>query len=261
VDFRRCAVSFGAKPFGYVGGNSPRTSVAEDVFTSTEYPATATISLHNEMSYLPADPPRRLFFFSVQPAERGGQTSLAHTRDVLQCLPQEIVKRFAQKGLRYIRNFVPGMPLGRSWQETYATKVPAEVAARIAAQGGECLWDNRGALRVSSSARALAAHPLTGETVWFNQAEQWHPSALGEEIRALLMKLAGRTGLPHDCEYADGEAIETEALECVRQALTQSKLLFDWERGDLLVIDNFLVMHGRESFSGERTTLTYLSAT
>lgn len=259
-DFKRCAESFGAKPFGYVGGNSPRTSVAEDVFTSTEYPSTEIISLHNEMSYLPAPPPR-LFFFSLQPAERGGQTSLAHARDVMRSLPAEVVARFEKKGLRYIRNFLPGMPLGRSWQQTYATTVPAEAEAKISAQGGHCTWDNRGALRVTSCAGALATHPLTGERVWFNQAEQWHPSALGEQVRTLLHKVAGRTGFPHDCQYADGEPIEEEALQGIREALEHNKLLFDWQRGDLLAIDNYLVMHGREAFSGKRTTLTYLSAT
>jgi alpha-ketoglutarate-dependent taurine dioxygenase len=259
ADFSRCAESFGARPFGYVGGNSPRTLVAENVFTSTEYPAKEKISLHNEMSYLPGQPPRRLFFFSVQPAQRGGQTSLAHTRDVLQCLPAELLQRFEEKGLRYIRNFLPSLPLGRSWQETYATQVAAEANAQIEAQGCCASWDSRGALRVTSSTRAFAVHPLTGEKVWFNQAEQWHPSVLNEEARTLLENVAGRAGFPHDCEYADGEPIEAEFLQRIRQALERNKLLFDWRQGDVLAIDNFLMMHGREPFSGKRTTLAYLS--
>lgn len=35
----------------YVHGNSPRTKVGSNVYTSTEYPQEFTISMHNEMSY------------------------------------------------------------------------------------------------------------------------------------------------------------------------------------------------------------------
>src|SRR5688572_17781259 len=34
----------------YVHGNSPRTKVGQNVYTSTEYPPEYTISMHNEMS-------------------------------------------------------------------------------------------------------------------------------------------------------------------------------------------------------------------
>ena len=81
-DFRASNECLGAQPFDYVGGNSPRSRIAADVFTSTEYPASEVISLHNEMSYLPAWP-RRLFFYSAITATSGGQTSLAHGGDVM----------------------------------------------------------------------------------------------------------------------------------------------------------------------------------
>src|SRR4051812_30632868 len=35
----------------YVHGNSPRTKVGRNVYTSTEYPPEFTISMHNELSY------------------------------------------------------------------------------------------------------------------------------------------------------------------------------------------------------------------
>jgi hypothetical protein len=35
----------------YVHGNSPRSKVGENVYTSTEYPPQLTISMHNELSY------------------------------------------------------------------------------------------------------------------------------------------------------------------------------------------------------------------
>ena len=259
-DFKSCAECLGAEPFGYIGGNSPRSRVAADVYTSTEYPASEAISLHNEMSYLPRWP-RRLLFYSLLPARSGGQTPLALSAEVLRAMPADIVASFRQRKLTYIRHFQSEIPLGKSWQETYATRDRSEIEALIASQGSSCSWLSDGVLRVMTQCEALTSHPRTGEEVWFNQAEQWHPSAMSPEVRALYEEMVGAEQLPHDCRYGDGTPIESEVLERIRGALTGCKLSFDWQPRDLLVLDNVLIMHGRESFQGERKLLTYLSST
>ena len=258
-DFRTCSERLGAQSFDYVGGNSPRTRVSPDVYTSTEYPATETISLHNEMSYLPSWP-TRLFFFSLIPAASGGQTSLAHSIDVLRAVPEETVRKLRDKKVKYIRNFQPDIPLGKSWQATYQTEKREEVEAIVAGQGSTCEWTSKGGLRVSTVCDAFTTHPQTGEEVWFNQAEQWHPSAMNPAMRGMFEQMVGKGNLPHECEYGDGEQMTDEEMTNVRRALDGNKLLFDWQRGDLLMIDNLLLMHGREPFKGERKTLAYLSA-
>lgn len=258
-DLATCAKSLGAQAFGYVGGNSPRTAVAADVFTSTEYPASQTISLHNEMSYLP-EWPRRLFFYSHLPAESGGQTSLANGRDVLQslqsCAPA-LVERMRSKRIDYIRNFRKDVGFGKSWQSTYATEDFGEVEQLLHKQGSTWEWLADGTLRVHTVRDALTRHPESGEEVWFNQAEQWHPSALHPDIRAFCEQ---NGVLAHDCTHGDGTPFDEGELEQVRTVLQQNKLLFDWRQGDLLMIDNVSMMHGREPFKGQRKTLTYLSA-
>lgn len=260
ADFRRCAESLGAKPYGYAGGNTPRTRVVPDIFTSTEYPASEVIGLHHEMSYLP-DWPKRLFFYSLIPAAEGGQTSLASSRDVLRSLAADIVTRFREKKVTYIRYFHSSIPIGRSWEATYQTKDRSEATAIAERQGSTCTWLPNGDLCVTTRCQALASHPVSGEEVWFNQAEQWHPSSLSPSMRAMLEELVGKKQLPHDCKYGDGEPMEESVLTEIRGALKRSKLLFAWQRHDLLLVDNVLMMHGREPFKGERKTLAYLSAT
>jgi alpha-ketoglutarate-dependent taurine dioxygenase len=258
--FRSSAERLGGRPFDYIGGNSPRSRVSTDVYTSTEYPASEVISLHNEMSYLP-NWPRRLFFYSLIPATSGGQTSLANSADVLRAIPEPIRAKLRDKKINYIRNFQTEIPLGKNWQTTYQTQDRAEVESIVAGQGSVCHWGAKDALRVSTRCEAFATHPQTGEEVWFNQAEQWHPTALNPAIRGMFEQALGLGNLPHECEYGDGERIEDDVLIEIRRALNTSKLLFDWQRNDLLMIDNILMMHGRESFKGERKTLAYLSAT
>lgn len=259
-DFHNCSQKLGALPFGYVGGDSPRSRVVADVFTSTEYPASEVISLHNEMSYLPSWP-TRLFFYSLIPATTGGQTSLAMSGDVLRSLPEEIVRKFREKKINYIRNFHTKIPFGKNWQSTYQTEDREEVEKIAAEQGSICSWFSDGMLRVTTRCDAFATHEQTGDEVWFNQAEQWHASSLNPAMRTMFEKMVGQGNLPHECEYGDGEPMEEEVLAEVRRILDSNKLLFDWQRNDLLMIDNVLMMHGRESFKGERKTLAYLSST
>lgn len=258
--FKSCAESTGAQPLNYVGGSSPRSRIAADVYTATDAPGTEVVRLHNEMSYLHRWP-RRIFFFCGKPAPSGGQTTLANGADVRRALPAQIVSRMREKKLTYIRNFHPGTRLGRSWQSAYWTEDRAEAESIIAAQGSTYQWAENGSLRVSTVCDALTRHPVTGDEVWFNQAEMYHPSALDPGARARLEQALGRGRLPYDCEYGDGDPLEDEVLAEIRAALGSARLLFDWQHGDVLMMDNVLMMHGREPFRGERTTLVYLSST
>ncbi len=63
----------------YIDGNSPRLKLTGGVYTSTEYPADAPISLHNELSYSEIWP-ARLYFCCVTPAHTGGSTTIANSR-------------------------------------------------------------------------------------------------------------------------------------------------------------------------------------
>lgn len=116
-------------------------------------------------------------------------------------------------------------------------------------------------LRVTTPCDAIVTHPRTGDALWFNQAELWHPSALAPRLRSTFEQLVGKGNLPHECEYGNGEPIGADVLAEIRRALQANKLMFDWRRGDLLMIDNLTMMHGREAFRGERKTLAYLSGT
>jgi alpha-ketoglutarate-dependent taurine dioxygenase len=259
ADLDRSAVGLGAQPYGYSGGNSPRTRVAADVFTSTDYPASETISLHNEMSYLPGWP-RRLFFLCISPPASGGQTSLANSHDVLGAIPPEIVETLQRRKLRYIRNFSDS-PLGKSWQVTYSSKDRQEVETIVRSQGSHCVWKSNDELQVTTVCEPTLLHPQTGRPAWFNQAEQWHPSAFPAQRRALLEKVFGKDQFPHDCQYGDGDALDEDMLAQIRGAMDANKLLFDWQQGDLLMLDNITMMHGREPFKGNRKVLAYLSRT
>jgi alpha-ketoglutarate-dependent taurine dioxygenase len=45
-------------------------------------------------------------------------------------------------------------------------------------------------------------------------------------------------------------------LETIRAVYDQTKIRFSWEKNDLMLLDNMLFTHGRESFTGARKVLT-----
>ena len=48
--------------------------------------------------------------------------------------------------------------------------------------------------------------------------------------------------------HADGSEISLADLDIIRRAVTEEMVLFDWQRGDVLLIDNKLVAHGRQPY-------------
>jgi alpha-ketoglutarate-dependent taurine dioxygenase len=238
----------------YVGGNSPRTRVASRVFTSTEYPREERISMHNEASYL-KHMPGNILFFCDKPAAAGGQTPLADCRRVLNRIDPEVRGRFARKGVRYLHNLHGGSGLGRSWMEVYYTDQRREVERRLEADGHSFDWTPGGTLRIFMHAPATRRHPTTQEEVWINQAEQWHPSSLDSELREDLLSVLSEDELPHNAFFGDGSPLSEPDLGNIREAMKAEERIFEWQAGDVLVCDNFLVMHGRQPYKGDRRVL------
>jgi alpha-ketoglutarate-dependent taurine dioxygenase len=100
---------------------------------------------------------------------------------------------------------------------------------------------------------ATAVHPVTGEEIWFNQADGFHPSGLDAQTYAELIAICGsEEAFRLNVSYGDGSPIEREALHQVREIIRRETIPHGWRKGDILVLDNMLAAHGRMPFSGPR---------
>lgn len=236
--------------------SSPRHRVTGNVYTSTDYPARETILLHNENSYQQVWP-RKLFFYCATPPATGGETPLADVRRVLRRISPETRERFRERGVMYVRNYDEG--LGLDWREVFQTEERAAVERYCEAAGISAEWGEGDRLRTRQVAQAVARHPHTGEEVWFNHAAFFHVSRLDARVREALLEAVGEEHLPNNSFYGDGGAIEPSALAEVAAAYDAETIAFPWQAGDILMVDNMLVAHGRRPYTGARKILVAMT--
>jgi alpha-ketoglutarate-dependent taurine dioxygenase len=78
---------------------------------------------------------------------------------------------------------------------------------------------------------------------------------LPPELQRILTSAFEAKDLPNNTYYGDGSAIEPAVLDELRAAYEQEQVTHTWQSGDLLMLDNMLVAHGRTPFSGPRNVV------
>jgi alpha-ketoglutarate-dependent taurine dioxygenase len=255
--FERFMIAASGKLLPYKERSSPRREVHGHVYSSTEHPPDQAIFFHNENSYQSTFP-GRLGFCCVRPAERGGETPIAHAARVLSRIPLDIQARFLERQWMCVRNYREG--LGLSWQDVFQTRDRAEVEAHCAREGISFEWQPGGRLTTRAVRPAIARHPRTKQRSWFNHAAFFHVSTLDPKVRDALALQLPPEELPANTYYGDGQPIEPDVLETIRQAYAAEAASFTWQRGDVLLVDNILVAHGRAAFEGERIVVVAMAA-
>lgn len=239
--------------------NVPRTKLSSGVYTSTEYPPEYMLSMHSEYAYS-NHWPQRLYFCCVTAAQTGGATPIADNREVLKALDPQVVDDFRRKQVKYLRNLHSGQGFGLPWQTAFQTTDRAVVEDYCRSSGIELRWREDGGLSLSQTLAGVVTHPKTGDEVWFNQAPQFHPSDYPEEIfKSVLAVYKTEEDLPQNVRFGDDSPIDVEALHHVRETMKNHAVVFPWQEGDLLMLDNVLVCHGRMPFTGPRKILVAMS--
>lgn len=282
VDFQAIALAVDGELKTEYLGTSPRRPVAgtTHVFSASELPPFYPIPQHAEMTFT-ANPPRHLFFCCLEVPATGGETPLVDLRKVYADLASGVRDRFEQGGLRIVRNYASPSGRGRfnpwqlkPWPDMFETTERATVDAKCGEQGFTTEWSRGGDLRIVSTQPVSRVHRRSGRKAWFNHSQVFHLSAgEGEYRRIFKMRptlrhwavwkltavLAGlQRWLVSSDDYAmhctrrDGTEIPDPDMEAVRDAIWQNLSVTPWQHGDVLLIDNHAVGHGRLPYRGPR---------
>lgn len=214
----------------------------------TDYPADEEIFLHNENSYQSVWP-QTLYFFCIEPPHTLGATPLADIRAVHAAIDPDVREEFTRRRWRVVRNFHEDF--GVPWQQAFNTDDKDRVAAYCAGKGIDVEW-TAGGLRTTAVRDAMHRHPVTGETVWFNHITFFHVSTVAPDVRDGLLEIFAPEDLPTNSYYGDGAPIPDDVVAHLRQCYRDASTRFDWQRHDVLVVDNMLAAHAREPFTGPR---------
>ncbi len=265
--------SIGYHHHSYVGGTSPRTDQGRGVYTATDIPADVTIPIHQEMSYLDSVPDY-VSFFCEDPPENGQKTNLiGDMRRFTDSLPVELKKRYKGKRARLRRTLPPtGKNTGffraqKCWQETFGTDDREEAVAIADQKGWELSWTDDDFLVITQEpARFFRTHPIHGE-IWCTQALLFQPVS-----RRLSAERDGRTADLERLDSAlanapdsidrmimeDGSAVPPEDCRIGFEIAMAAETPYALGRGDIIVLDNLLMAHGRSRFTGPRKIFTAL---
>jgi alpha-ketoglutarate-dependent taurine dioxygenase len=255
-DFHRFLEAVDADLMYYTEGATPRTKVAGKIYTSTEFPSDQSIAPHNELNYVTTWP-MKIWFFCVTAPEVGGETPMVDVRRVWNRLPEEVREPFLDKGWMLVRNFMEGF--GLPWQASYRCETREEFEAYLEKADVQGEWINDKHLRTRQVRPAVARHGETGETCWFNHVAFWHVSSLEASVREIFLRDLGEDNLPYNTYYGDGSRIEDSVVEILREAYRQELVAIPWQEGDVMMLDNMLVAHGRHPFQGPRKILTAMA--
>jgi alpha-ketoglutarate-dependent taurine dioxygenase len=234
----------------YRDRSSPRHEVGDKIYTSTDYPAEQSIFLHNEGTYWMTWP-QKIYFCCVTASAAGGETPIADCRNVYRRLDARIKERFTE--VMYVRNYNDGF--GLTWETVFQTTDRAAVEQYCRANSIEYQWKEGNRLRTRAVRPTVARHPRTSEPAWFNHAAFFHVTTLEPAIRETLCAEFKEEDLPYNTYYGDGSPIEESVLDELRQAYQQEKTVFPWQEGDVLMLDNMTIAHGRMPYSGARKVL------
>lgn len=256
-DFDAFVAAFDEPGFTYRESlsNAVRVNLTERVFTANEAPPEVGIYLHHEMAQTPLYP-SKLYFFCEVAADEGGETPVCRSDVLLDRIAEfdpEFVRTCREKLVKYSL-VMPGVDdpksgQGRGWQSTLGVDSREQAENRLTKLGYSWKWLDDGSLRTTTPALPAIRKADNGREAFFNQL-----------IAAFLgWADISHTGV-HKIAFGDGSPMPDSTMRKICELAEELTVNLPWQAGDVAMVDNFQVMHGRRSFVGRRRVLASLVA-
>ncbi len=188
------------------------------------------LALHSDRSYTKSQPPL-MWFYCVQPAEENGETLLCDGVKLFQELNDETREFFKNNKINYIRNYADG-----EWQLWANTESMDDVKNYCKDNNLVLTINDDNSITTQSIKSAVVKPRWTDQDAFVNSIllVLWQEEAVGTKRSIVRME--------------DGSEIPPEILKEVRDVSDRFTRGVSWKPGQIVMVDNTRMLHGRNSF-------------
>lgn len=227
------------------------------------------VGMHNEM--VGNRTPGAAAFVCFKPAEQGGEFLLLDGRKMVNELDRAFLERLYRREIRYSTaefpmGFLDNSPLAVAKDllmplvenvMRFAVKMKVDFETELVWSMSD--YDKSRILQVRAEPQPpVIRHPATNAPVWFFNVHS-HSAWLREQRAKVygdedLENADGASRINRtDCYYADtGNTLTEDDLKYLDQVITRELQYIKMQKGDVVLLDNYSVMHGRAPFEGTR---------
>lgn len=198
-----------------------------DLFSITGYQQRHALPFHGEFFFQDLVPPQLLWFYCRKPSTHGGYTLVCDGEQLFQKLARTDQALFSEQTLIYERWHTRD-----TWQRLFQLQSEALLEAHLNETGKTCQFHSDGSVTTHFPSPAIRFRE--GQPVFINS---FLPFALRQTLRPEESKARIR--------FEDGTPITRELVLRVEQAAQALTRAIEWQTGDIALIDNTRMMHGR----------------
>lgn len=224
------------------------------------------IGMHNE--FVGTRAPRAAAFVCFKAAETGGEFLIADGRRMFRDLSPELVKELYQRDIRYsvmelpffgwidnlpepVQNPVQGIVRG-----IVSAAINAKVDFSVEMLWGEGGYDSTKMLQARAPSQPpIVLHPTTGEPTWFCNVHS-HSSKLRKDRESIYGAERFEDGASQinksDMFFGDDGELTEAQLKELDEVTMKNVRFVKMTEGDVVLLDNYKCMHGRNVFDGTR---------
>lgn len=224
------------------------------------------IGMHNE--FVGTRAPRAAAFVCLKAAETGGEFLIADGRAVFRDLSPDLVEKLYDRNIRYSVMELPFFgwvdnlpeflqePVMGGVKGLASAAINSKVDFSVDLRWGEGGYDNTRMLQARAPSQPpIVLHPVTGDPTWFCNVHS-HSSKLRKDRESLYGAERFEDGASQinksDMFFGDDGDITDEELKEMDEVTMKNVQYVKMTEGDVVLLDNYKCMHGRNVFDGTR---------
>jgi len=224
------------------------------------------IGMHNE--FVGTRAPRAAAFVCFKAAETGGEFLIADGRAIIRDIDSDVLNRLYDRDIRYsvmelpffgwIENLPDFMkpPVMGGLRSLAGAAINAKVDFDVDLLWGQGGYDDTRFLQARAPSQPpIVVHPVTGEASWFCNVHS-HSSKLRKDREEIYGAERFEDGASQinksDMYFGDDAVISDEDLDEMDRVTKKNIQYVKMTEGDVVLLDNYKCMHGRNVFDGTR---------